>query len=341
MQLYDLDNNENFTNANLDIESVLVHGQRFNAKPLISIIIPTFNRLELLKRAIDSALDQVNFNDYQVIVGDNSGVFEYETEVEKMIKCYNDPKLLYYKHKENLGAFGNWNRLILLAQGTYILMLHDDDYLDLGFLKKAYKRLNGDKLVSYRLRVVDEREGDKKQNQGFIKRIVKGFFELFKPFRKKITVVNSLLKMQTSNLSTFYKRDKLIELGGYNPNHKLNADNMMILRYVNSVGGTLYKKQFYNYCLLENDTLVVAGQFPQAEFIRRTALIEQISKDAKDKEKLLLRAKLVYDLALEYTIKNYSIDDILKDSKHRNIKHYKLKLACERLRGRVKPIIDL
>jgi GT2 family glycosyltransferase len=92
--------------------------------PLVSICIPTFNRPDLLKRAIQSCLVQT-FQDFAIFVTDNST----NNESSEMIARLNDPRIHYFKNEKNLGPIGNTNRATSLADGKYVKVLMDDDLL--------------------------------------------------------------------------------------------------------------------------------------------------------------------------------------------------------------------
>ena len=79
----------------------------------VTIAIPTFKRPDLLKIALDSALNQINFDDYCVIVVDNNPIRNCETE--KLIESYENHNFIYVKNKINIGMCNNWNRCIEIS----------------------------------------------------------------------------------------------------------------------------------------------------------------------------------------------------------------------------------
>lgn len=109
-----------------------------NKNPFISIVIPTYKREEFLKETIESILKQEELNECEIIICDNDSD-KNNTTLEKMLKEYNSEKIYYYKNLENLGMTGNWNRCIELARGTWVTMIHDDDYFLDGAIKKIKK----------------------------------------------------------------------------------------------------------------------------------------------------------------------------------------------------------
>lgn len=93
--------------------------------PLITVYIPTFNRLELLKRAVSSVQNQTYKNFEIIIVDDNSsdGTQEF---LEKMAR--EDSRIRFFLKDKNSGACISRNIAIDLAKGEFITGLDDDDY---------------------------------------------------------------------------------------------------------------------------------------------------------------------------------------------------------------------
>ena len=94
--------------------------------PLVSIIIPTYNRAALLKEAIDSALAQT-YRNLEVVVADNAST----DDTQAVCTGYaNDPRVRYFKNSANIGMVGNWRKALLEhATGEWFLLLSDDDLL--------------------------------------------------------------------------------------------------------------------------------------------------------------------------------------------------------------------
>lgn len=102
------------------------------ADPLVSICIPTYNRANIITKAIDSALSQT-YKNIEVIVVDNAST----DNTEEIVSSYSDPRLSYVRNSENLGLFGNFNRCIELYKGEYLHILHSDDFIDPDFTEKC------------------------------------------------------------------------------------------------------------------------------------------------------------------------------------------------------------
>lgn len=101
---------------------------------MFSIMIPTYQRPELLKETLMSAIDQSGFSNYEIVIVDNDGGTT-NTATQKLIEEINNPKIVYYKNSENIGIYGNVLRAARLSCGKYLVLLDDDDLLHPDYLK--------------------------------------------------------------------------------------------------------------------------------------------------------------------------------------------------------------
>lgn len=93
---------------------------------MISVIIPTYNRAELLKAAVMSALKQTYLDTEIIIVDDGST--DHTSKVVKQLQVdFSQKKIRYIKQAENQGAAVARNTGILAAKGEYIAFLDSDD----------------------------------------------------------------------------------------------------------------------------------------------------------------------------------------------------------------------
>lgn len=95
-----------------------------NKVPLVSILIPLFNKEAFIESTIASALDQVH-EDIEVLVIDDGST---DGSLARAL-AFTDPRLLV-RSRENLGGNSTRNELIEWAKGEYIQFLDADDLLD-------------------------------------------------------------------------------------------------------------------------------------------------------------------------------------------------------------------
>lgn len=94
--------------------------------PKVSVIIPTYNRKNMLKEALESVLAQ-DYPNIEIIVADNAST---DGTVEIMIGYLNDSRIRYIRRDQNIGFTGNLkNTFFNYATGEYVMFLCDDDQL--------------------------------------------------------------------------------------------------------------------------------------------------------------------------------------------------------------------
>ena len=89
--------------------------------PLITVIIPTYNRLDFLKRAINNVLEQTYPNKEIIVVDDCS-----EHDPKEVVSQFKFP-VQYYRQKVNSGVAAARNRGVTVAKGVFVAFLDDDD----------------------------------------------------------------------------------------------------------------------------------------------------------------------------------------------------------------------
>lgn len=100
-------------------------------KPLVSVVIPAYRCADTICAAIDSVL--VQDVPMEVLVVDDCP----EAPVEAVLEKYRqDPRLVYLKNEENMGAAKSRNRAVALAKAPYVAFLDSDDLWLPGKLKK-------------------------------------------------------------------------------------------------------------------------------------------------------------------------------------------------------------
>lgn len=203
------------------------------SNPLISIAIPTYKRIDSLKEAIDSVLNQQPVDiPYEMLIVDDDPATDNDTE--RLVRSYGNPLILYYRHSENLGMFANWNRCIELARGKWVAFLHDDDLLKPYYLEKIRyflnEKINGkagylhcqyDMLLDF-----GERQLLSQTNpDGWIKR-------RFKPCIKnkltEVTMTDFIIRGQSPiappSCGTLILREAAFEVGGFDEKYWPSAD---------------------------------------------------------------------------------------------------------------------
>ena len=89
----------------------------------VSIVTPTFNCAPLLRRAIDSVLQQTH-QDWELLVVDN-----HSTDgTEELVRGYRDTRIRYFKIQNNGVIAASRNLAISQAKGEWLAFLDADDW---------------------------------------------------------------------------------------------------------------------------------------------------------------------------------------------------------------------
>ena len=105
---------------------------KYEIKPLVSIMIPTYNRPEYFKIALDSACVQT-YENIEIIVCDNST----DDNTQNLMESYkNDSRVRYFRNKEAKTKQENFHFFKDAARGEFFQWLMDDDVLEADKIKK-------------------------------------------------------------------------------------------------------------------------------------------------------------------------------------------------------------
>lgn len=108
--------------------------------PLVSIIIPAFNKVTMTVSCLQSLQELDDRVSFETIVVDNGSS-------DETLKLKNIPGLIYVRNKENLGFVGGCNSGIPHAAGKYIVFLNNDAEVDADWLFYLHKTIEDDKSI--------------------------------------------------------------------------------------------------------------------------------------------------------------------------------------------------
>jgi glycosyltransferase involved in cell wall biosynthesis len=97
-------------------------GSKLKYNPLVSVVMPTYNRARLLSRAVNSVLDQT-YPNFELIVVDDCST----DGTEGVMQGFQDDRIRYIRHEKNQGAPIARNTGIRAAKGKYIAFQDSDD----------------------------------------------------------------------------------------------------------------------------------------------------------------------------------------------------------------------
>lgn len=90
--------------------------------PKVSIVLPTYNGTQYIKESIDSCLEQ-SYKSLELIIVDDGST----NNIKRIIDSYNDERIIYLRHKTNLGLANALNTGFSHARGVYLTWTSDDN----------------------------------------------------------------------------------------------------------------------------------------------------------------------------------------------------------------------
>lgn len=99
--------------------------QNIPPRPLVTIAIPTLNRANYLRIALDSALAQT-YPNLEIVVSNNAST----DSTAALLASVKDPRLRVVEQQTTISMMENWNACVRAASGKYFLLLSDDDVLE-------------------------------------------------------------------------------------------------------------------------------------------------------------------------------------------------------------------
>ena len=180
----------------------------------VSIIMPTYNRANIIKRAIDSVLTQT-FHNFELIIIDDGSTDDTETLItEKYAEHLKNGKIKYLK-QENKGVNIARNNGLATATGNIIAYLDSDNYwLDTYLEKMVAALFDNNCSTGYAALDVDDRV----RNRKFIRET---------PYDRDLLLNNNFI-----DLNVFvHKKFLYYQLDGFNEKLKRLVDWDLILRY--------------------------------------------------------------------------------------------------------------
>jgi len=100
--------------------------QATDDQPLVSIVIPTFNRKQTLGRAVASALNQT-YPNIEIVISDNAST---DGSLDAIGDLTSDPRVKVLRNDSNIGAVANWKTALEATSGDYVKIVWSDDWME-------------------------------------------------------------------------------------------------------------------------------------------------------------------------------------------------------------------
>jgi len=104
-----------------NISTGMIRNHEKEVKPLVSILVPTYNRRDFLPAALSSVVNQ-NYSNLEIFVIRDGG-----EDISDIVNSFNDPRIVFIDRDQNRGKAFSLNQALYRAKGKYVAYLDDDD----------------------------------------------------------------------------------------------------------------------------------------------------------------------------------------------------------------------
>ncbi|MFS1903896.1 glycosyltransferase [Vibrio lentus] len=196
------------------------------SKPLVSVVITTFERPSLLERAIESVMAQT-YENIEVVVSDDCSSDNTRSLVNKLARNSKFP-IIYRCNDINSGACYTRNQGILIANGVYIAGLDDDDEFTKDRVQVLLSAYSDDYSFVCSNTIVLEKNSE---------------FKMYKyPLSKHISLEDALWE-NVIGTQVLVERERIVSIGGFDLSLPSSQDADMWIRLIESYGSALRLKQ--------------------------------------------------------------------------------------------------
>lgn len=166
---------------------------------MISVVVPTYNRRDIIVKTLKS-IEEQSYNDWECIIVDDFSTDNTKDVIEQFVQ--KDKRFLYYLNERKKGAPGARNTGLIHSRGEYVVLFDSDNIMHADFLQKTYNSIIKDSVdICGAFSHVIDRNTDK----------VLGEFK----WTGYGHIHNNLMtgKSYFDNSSTLIKKTKIVEIG--------------------------------------------------------------------------------------------------------------------------------
>jgi glycosyltransferase involved in cell wall biosynthesis len=262
--------------------------------PKVSVIIPTYNRVNLLSRTIESVLGQT-YQNLEIIIVDDGSVDGTKLLITRLQKKYN---LIKYFHQDRLGACAARNKGLEAATGDFIQFLDSDDCMTQDKIKTQVDIMEND---STPCAICDFEYIDLKgnilksqRNNGNIHSYVANF--------RSTSIMTPLIR--TTSMSSELK---------WNLSLKRNQDIDFMFKYFMTIRDWSYTPGFFCKYTMHDADQISNTYHKEIQCLTLYKSMSDFIKDSKNKESK--EKKLIFRLYRNYLVKIYLRQKIKKTLK--------------------------
>jgi glycosyltransferase involved in cell wall biosynthesis len=104
-----------------------------STKPILSVLMPTYNGASVLAETISCLLNQHVDVPWELVICDDGST----DETVQIAESFKDSRIRIFQNAENLGYPGNLNRCLAVSNGEFVFLFGQDDLLQSGALQES------------------------------------------------------------------------------------------------------------------------------------------------------------------------------------------------------------
>ncbi|UMB55470.1 glycosyltransferase [Lutibacter sp. A64] len=271
--------------------------------PLVSIIVITYNSSNYVLETLESAKAQT-YQNIELIISDDCSTDNTVTVCEEWLQKNKDRfvRTQLITVKENTGIPKNCNRGLYAAKGEWVKLIAGDDALMANCIKDNIEFVKSDSRIkfcfsdyeAYKDTFEDSNLVNYKNDSDARS---KQFSELNNEFQLKVMIRNIVLH----GPATFYKRNKFLEMGGYDESYSFVEDRLTFFNWLKAGNKFYYlPKKTIKYRINDNSITnknLVNNSYINDFFIKfRDLIYEKFYSYFTFKEKVYFHVRYKYYL---------------------------------------------
>lgn len=127
------------------VDALITHAEATENDPKVSIVVVTYNNLDLTRSCLQSLDEHNNYAPLEIIVVDNASVDGTKEFLSEWVNTAQNRKLIL--NEENRGFSAANNQGLAAANGEYLVILNNDTYVTPGWVRTLVKHLQRDKSL--------------------------------------------------------------------------------------------------------------------------------------------------------------------------------------------------
>lgn len=157
-----------------------------NLNRMVSVGVPTYNRPDLLRRALEIITNQT-YSNLEIIVSDNAST---DLRVKEIVDEFasHDPRITYYRQENNVGVLANADFVLRKSQGEYFAWFSDDDWRSPEFIEILVGELENNREVNFAFCDYHEVYADGSRAEGY----PSSHLGVFKPFGSQSRLIRTI-----------------------------------------------------------------------------------------------------------------------------------------------------